>query len=634
MNRSRRRRTNALLLAALPLLLPVPSADATSPFRFTKVALEGETAPGTEPGTVFAPLDDSYLPTFPALDHSGAISFVAIVAGPAVTPSNRTGIWSWSAGTLARVVRAGEVAPERPAGSTFASFPLDFALVPPTAGGGKLAFGATVSGGGAGFANDEGMWVLGEGELRLIAGEGDPAPGLPAGVLLYAPALSVVDRTGHVLLACRLGGPGTNSENDEAFWSDRTGSLAALLREGDAAPGMPQGVVFGGAGQYVGTGYTFGSMAWSADSKLAIQASVTGPGVTTFDNEAVFVERAGVLTRLAREGDAAPGGGEFGGNTVIAQFGGLTVNRLEHAAFTARVGVNGTTTYGLWSTHTGALALVARPGLPAPGTADDFGYVTEGRLSDGGRIAFGASLADGGTPVRKGLWWDQAGSLAPVLLPGDGAPGRPGVTFESLVSILAFDAAGRLAFTAALEDPTSGARTALYQVDTSGEVDEVVATGEAFDVQGSSGPGSDLGEVAAVRFGGMDETGALAIHLDFHDGRFGIYRVSREGTTAVDLPVAGAALGIATAVPNPFAAETRLSFTLPRAAHVQLHVYDATGRRVRGLLDERRAAGPHSVEWNGRDDAGVRRAPGVYRVRVKAGDAVRSVGLVLLPQRR
>src|SRR5687767_1793602 len=105
----RSRRLTPLLVAAVAFAAATP-LHAAAPFTFTKVALQGEAVPGTEPGTVFAPIDDIYTTTFPTLDPSGAISFVAILEGPAVTASNRTGIWSWSAGSLARIVRAGEVA--------------------------------------------------------------------------------------------------------------------------------------------------------------------------------------------------------------------------------------------------------------------------------------------------------------------------------------------------------------------------------------------------------------------------------------------------------------------------------------------------------------------------------------------
>jgi hypothetical protein len=54
------------------------------------------------------------------------------------------------------------------------------------------------------------------------------------------------------------------------------------------------------------------------------------------------------------------------------------------------------------------------------------------------------------------------------------------------------------------------------------------------------------------------------------------------------------------------------------------------GRRVRVLVDERRAAGSWSVQWNGDDDRGQRVASGVYFYRMRAGEFVDTKKMVLL----
>jgi len=67
--------------------------------------------------------------------------------------------------------------------------------------------------------------------------------------------------------------------------------------------------------------------------------------------------------------------------------------------------------------------------------------------------------------------------------------------------------------------------------------------------------------------------------------------------------------------PNPFAAgvgTTALMFELPRPGVVQLGIFDASGRRVRVLLDGRREAGAHRLDWNGLDDGGRPVGAGVY----------------------
>ncbi len=84
------------------------------------------------------------------------------------------------------------------------------------------------------------------------------------------------------------------------------------------------------------------------------------------------------------------------------------------------------------------------------------------------------------------------------------------------------------------------------------------------------------------------------------------------------------------AVPNPFNPQTDIKFSLPRAGHVDLNLYDVSGRLVRSLLNDNMAAGAHSVRWSGRDDAGKSVASGTYFMRLVAGGetSVRSMVLI------
>jgi hypothetical protein len=82
--------------------------------------------------------------------------------------------------------------------------------------------------------------------------------------------------------------------------------------------------------------------------------------------------------------------------------------------------------------------------------------------------------------------------------------------------------------------------------------------------------------------------------------------------------------------PNPFSSRTLVTFALPRPGPVELDVYDAVGRRVTTLVNGAREAGVHSIEWNGHDANGRAAAPGVYFVRMKSADEVRTTRSLLL----
>jgi hypothetical protein len=84
------------------------------------------------------------------------------------------------------------------------------------------------------------------------------------------------------------------------------------------------------------------------------------------------------------------------------------------------------------------------------------------------------------------------------------------------------------------------------------------------------------------------------------------------------------------AIPNPFNPSTRIGFELARTGRATIEVHDAQGRLVRLLLDETLGAGMHSVRWDGRDGQGVRRASGIYYVRLRAAGEQQTTGVALI----
>lgn len=63
---------------------------------------------------------------------------------------------------------------------------------------------------------------------------------------------------------------------------------------------------------------------------------------------------------------------------------------------------------------------------------------------------------------------------------------------------------------------------------------------------------------------------------------------------------------------------------------MQLRVYDLAGRRVRTLVDVPKEPGWHEVTWDGRNDAGLQVASGVYFCRLEAGGSRALRKLVVL----
>lgn len=92
--------------------------------------------------------------------------------------------------------------------------------------------------------------------------------------------------------------------------------------------------------------------------------------------------------------------------------------------------------------------------------------------------------------------------------------------------------------------------------------------------------------------------------------------------------VAGVELRIAG--PNPFRERTRFDWSVPRAGAASVTVYDAAGRRVRGLVDGAVAAGAHAATWDGRNGAGRMVSDGVYFVTLRASGTVVSRRVLVL----
>ncbi len=72
------------------------------------------------------------------------------------------------------------------------------------------------------------------------------------------------------------------------------------------------------------------------------------------------------------------------------------------------------------------------------------------------------------------------------------------------------------------------------------------------------------------------------------------------------------------AQPSPGPGWTAIRFELPRQAHVELRIYDASGRQVADLVDRPMAPGAHSILWDGRVRGGEAASPGIFFCRLRA----------------
>jgi len=113
----------------------------------------------------------------------------------------------------------------------------------------------------------------------------------------------------------------------------------------------------------------------------------------------------------------------------------------------------------------------------------------------------------------------------------------------------------------------------------------------------------------------------------YHTGTY----PSKHGTSVIEEPgKAARSFRLEQNYPNPFNPSTEIRFVLPKAARVNLSVYNNLGQRIRTLETGFLAAGTHSALWNGRDHREHPVPSGVYVCRLTAEGEVVTRKLTLM----
>lgn len=106
--------------------------------------------------------------------------------------------------------------------------------------------------------------------------------------------------------------------------------------------------------------------------------------------------------------------------------------------------------------------------------------------------------------------------------------------------------------------------------------------------------------------------GAYELWLSCASRGIAVLTVTYQDPAGVESPVAGLRPIHGTSFPNPFSGATTLSLDLPRADRLTLEIVDASGRRVRRLIDRPVAAGTTRIPWDARNQDGQPVPAGVY----------------------
>lgn len=308
-----------------------------------------------------------------------------------------------------------------------------------------------------------------------------------------------------------------------------------------AAPGASPGTIFA----------AFSGLALNNNGKTLFATTLSGGGTSPANDKSYWVEESGGLALMIREGSPAPG------TEAGVTFGDIFISSgwSDSGESVLWAQLNGSSnpfaSGGHYSYSSGALSLLALPGMQAPGTGAGvtFGNMLLDRvpaISDNGTIVIEAMLQGPGVNVANGraVWTQSSGPLTLAFRSGTQAPGfAAGVTIngpQGLSNVPVINDLGEFAFQGTLAGPGIAPSTGSTIWSTGGGSLHMVAR------SGSQAPGAPAG----VNFTGffpypsvlLNNSGETAFHGFTSDGegiwseRGGLHAVARTGDSAPALP--------------------------------------------------------------------------------------------------
>jgi hypothetical protein len=402
----------SLAAFVVPAVATTNGAGATTPaYRFTVVAKIGAPAPG---GGIF-PFD--FEPS--AINDAGTVAFTADVSDSSGNDIGE-GVFVESGGHITQVNRVGLPAP---GASTFGSG--EFGRVGLNAAG-NLMVPFSLAGWDPNTNIPSGGWTYtrSSGALKPVAVPGMTMPG--GGTLQGIGFNPSLNDQGDVAFSGLVtgsqvdpSGPGLNGIALGQYMAQPNGTVTSVVQPGDPAPG-------GGTFDDAWNGYidNLGDIAFGAYVKGDPCNLIAGNPYICADSLYLRSGKTGVISSVAHEGDPAPGGGHF-----VNAFGGV-LNNSGQMAFIGDLSPTGYgQVFGVFSDSNGVLSAIARPGQAMPGGGSFVsaaGIITTYGINNKGAIAFAAALNTdslGSGNDDTGLFVSSHGTVHLVARTGTVIPG-------------------------------------------------------------------------------------------------------------------------------------------------------------------------------------------------------------------
>jgi hypothetical protein len=82
--------------------------------------------------------------------------------------------------------------------------------------------------------------------------------------------------------------------------------------------------------------------------------------------------------------------------------------------------------------------------------------------------------------------------------------------------------------------------------------------------------------------------------------------------------------------PNPFQSEVSIQYSINKTLHILVEIIDASGRKIKQLIDSEHLSGLYNLSWDGRNDNGEKVANGLYFCQFTADNKKELIKLLFL----
>jgi autotransporter-associated beta strand protein len=510
-----------------------PTAGAVD-IEYNTIALTGAdaTAAGYGPnlgaGTDFLAFFEG-----PMLNASGQLAFEGALAGTGTTePYGGYGIFTYGAGGggITPVARGGSTGPGPNLGPDI-QFAFQNALGLTLNDAGRVAFQSQLRRSGSLSVTDEGVFTNASGTMTAVARKGVAGGGLGPN-LGASTTFNNFDKwislnpSGVVGISAHLTSPlGTG------LFLNSAGSNTAVARSGTAGPGPN-----------LGPGVTYSSLGFypprlNASGHVAFPATLTGTGVDSSNNKALFTDAGGAVTAITRIGSAGPTGLPFTNLAFQPAFNNGGV--VAFSADTVGNSADGTLRSEIVRYAGGSLSDVVHSDVPVPGASGVvFAHLSQPFMNSAGDLAFQSTIAGTGVNVdnSRALFTHIGGVTKMIARSGvdgpDLGPGLgPGVSFNAIFP-LGFNNNGDVLFEVELAGAgISDVNDQALYAYVDGTLQLVVRRDDFFDVD--PGPGVNNQRIESITAGTQDtslsngedgrprvlnDNGTVAFGLRFEDG--------------------------------------------------------------------------------------------------------------------